>query len=114
MASTEDLDLDEKLREFLRTVITPVAEQLRARGVIFFARVPSGNDETWWQAPEGSIEPCDLSRVDIGDRLRELWVREGLPELAALSSRLIDIARTVAAAEPEASAEVSPFIYVMF
>jgi hypothetical protein len=110
MSSTDEA----KLRRFYRDELCAAADALSARGVRFFPLGPEPERETWYErVPPGlpeliSFEPDEAERL-----VREQWEREGLPELARLARRLFALAHGLELSE-EQSADVSPFVYVMY
>lgn len=110
MSSTDEA----ALRRFLVSQLAPVAARLRERGVAFFPLGPEAAEESWYQpAPEGEPELSELEPEAFEARLRQRWERQGLPELAALAAPLAQLARQLEVGEEE-SAEISPFVYVMY
>jgi hypothetical protein len=107
MSSTED---ERRARAFFREKLLPAAAALRERGVAFFPLGPDDAD-SWFEAPPAG-DPF-LTLGDLETALREHWEAEGLPELAALARSLADLADALEIREQD-SADVSPFVYVMY
>jgi len=107
MSSTED---ERRARRFYRRHLAPTAERLRARSVRFFALGPD-EAESWFEPPPQGSDFFALE--DLEGALRERWQADGLPELAALASRLAELADALEIREQD-SADVSPFVYVMY
>jgi len=102
------------LRRLFRTGLAPAAEALRARGVRFFAPGPEPGRESWYEpGPTGEPELVELEPDAFEAALRRRWEGEGLPELAGLAAELMRLARQAEIGEQE-SAEISPFVYVMY
>lgn len=104
----------EQLRAYFADELVPAARALRERGVTFFAQRPDGHADSWY-VDAATAEP-DLFEVEADDAertLREMWLSEGVPELAALAASLMQLAGDVRLDEDQ-SAEVSPFMYVMY
>lgn len=110
MSSTDE----KRIRRFYRQHLVPAAEQLRARGVSFFPLGPEPGQGTWYaSAPTDEPEFTEVEADQCERELRESWEAQGLPELAALAVRLMELAGELEMDE-EQSAEVSPFVYVMY
>lgn len=111
MSSTEDA----RLSKFFDRHLVPLAERLRARGRLPFPLGPDEQSASYYVAPEpGEPGFLELDDPEACERaLRALWERRGLPELAALSRPLLELARRLEIREDE-SGEVSPFVYVMY
>jgi hypothetical protein len=118
MSSTEKPTVDSATRRLLEKFWTqqllPAAAALRSRDVRFFDLAPDASVKTYYSrhqnvdAPFVALEPADWESL-----LREMWQREGLPELATLAGPLMALAQKLKLREEE-QADVSPFIYVMF
>ncbi|MCU0609736.1 MAG: hypothetical protein MUF22_08235 [Chitinispirillaceae bacterium] len=96
---------------FFAEEIIPAVRKLNARRVEF-VEISLEDDSASWYRPF-TAQPC-LERLDgkaLAVRLQELW--HDVPELVALTTKLAQLAETQKA-RVEQSAEVSPFIYVMF
>lgn len=110
-SSTEDEDL----RRFYEDRVVPVAERLAARGVRFIPMGPDPDEDTWYE--DAPTEPPEL--MPLGDqvecllRLKDLWQRQGLPELAELVEPLVRLAEQLQPPE-EQPAEISQYVYVMY
>ena len=102
---------DRELLHFFHERIVPAAEDLRGRGVSFFAREPDRTRASYWNTrARGESYIFDVGE-DLGGELHTLW--RDHPELQALASDLASMARTMAERGAE-SADVSSFIYAMF
>lgn len=111
MSSTEDT----RLGKFFDKRLVPLADQLRARGVRFFAMGPDADAESFY-LPANPMEPefIELEGPAACEKaLLELWERQGMAELAALAGPLMDLARHLEIREEEWG-EISPFVYVMY
>lgn len=109
MSSTDAL----RLQRFFRKRLVPAAEKLRARGVSFFPLGPESEAETWYEGPPREPKFTTLAVDECEAALRELWQQKDLPELAALAGELMNLAKHLEVQEEE-SADVSPFVYVMY
>lgn len=109
MSLTDDL----RLRRFFRKRLAPVAEKLRARGVSFFPLGPEPEADTWYKGPPTEPKFTSLNVDECEAALCELWRAQGLPELAELAGELMNLAEHLEVHEEE-SADVSPFVYVMY
>ena len=110
MSSTDE----RKLRKFFAKRLLPVAESLRARGVRLLPVAPHAEAESWYEdATRGEPDFTEIEAEDCERALREMWERQGLPELAALAADLMRLARDLDLDEEQA-AEVSPFLYAMY
>lgn len=108
MSSTE-----ERLRRFFAERLVPAAEKLRRRGVRFLPLGLGHGDETWYRPPPEVPDFVELGD-DGGERaLRQLWQAQGLTELVELVPEILELARELELDE-EQSADVSPFLYVMY
>ncbi len=106
MNSTDD---ERRARRFFRRHLIPAAQRLRARGVTFFPLGPD-EDASWFSSPPAG------DFLEIGDleaSLREHWEREGLDELARLARAFADLADALEIRQQD-SADLSPFVYVMY
>ncbi len=103
-----------RLRRFYREELVRAARALRARGLRFFPLRPEPEQASWYvPARDGEPEFLELEAETTEARLRAHWEAEGLPELARLAGPLLELARELELSE-EQSAEVSPFLYVMY
>lgn len=109
MSSTDE----RRLERFYRTRLVPAAEALRARGVSLFPLGPDDASESWYVGPPREPKFATLEVEACEDALRELWQENDRPELAALAEELMEIARRLEVRD-EDSADVSPFVYVMY
>ncbi|MEO2003489.1 MAG: hypothetical protein ABGY41_05275 [Candidatus Poribacteria bacterium] len=109
MSSTDDL----RLRRFFRKHLLPAAAKLRARGVSFFPLGPEPEAETWYEGPPTEPKFTSLNVDECEAALRELWQNQDRPELAELAGELMKLAEHLEIHEEE-SADVSPFVYVMY
>ena len=99
------------MRRFFQERIVPVADLLRERGVSFFALEPDRARTSYWNTrPRGEGYVFAIGE-DLAGELHVMWRDHS--ELQALAVELAAMARTVAE-RPEASADVSSFIYAMF
>jgi 5'-deoxynucleotidase YfbR-like HD superfamily hydrolase len=109
MSSTDDA----KLRRFHRDELCSAARALAQRGVQLF---PLGFDErpSWYEKADPAEPEFIAFEADALERtLREHWEKQGLPELVRLAPKLAELARELELSE-EQSADVSPFVYVMY
>ena len=110
MSSTDET----KIRDFYREHLVPAADRLRERGVSFFALGPDPDEVTWYvPGPADEPEFTEVEDDTCEEQLREAWRAEGLAELEALARPLMQLARELELDE-EQSAELSPFVYVMY
>lgn len=109
MSST---DQEQRLREFFRSQIVPLAERLRERGVEFFPLTPEADvDGYYYDVPSDQPEFIDLDPTEHARLLKKRWAAEGLPELAECADALFELADSIEVDIEEP--EVSPAIYVM-
>jgi hypothetical protein len=110
MSSTNE----RQLRKFFDKKLAPAARKLRDRDVRFFARSPADPGEDWYVDVSGGLpEFIELDDADAERELRAMWEQQDLPELAKLAKDLMKLAREIEI-EEEQSADVSPFVYVMY
>jgi len=105
---------DKALRRFFAERLTVVAETLRRRGYTAFSLGPDEDADTWYvdvDPEEPVFIEVEVEQMDAD--LRGMWEKEGLPELAALSTSLVKMGHDLRADEDE-SADISPFMYVMY
>jgi hypothetical protein len=109
-----DGPIEEKLRRFFQRELTPAAEALRTRGVDLFPLGPDKERETYWEpAPDDEPDFIEVTPENFGAGLEARWNEQGLPELAVLASRLMELAQDLEI-QQEQSEELSPFVYVMY
>ncbi len=115
MSSTDGGRGARAVSRFWQRRLRPAAERLKARGVGFFPRGPEREAESWYVAgpPAEAPELVEIPLDGCADLLRRHWEEAGLPELAALADELVELARACEI-EAEESADVSPFVYVMY
>ena len=105
---------DRRLERFFRRLLVPAATALRERGVRFFPSGPEAEQESWYsEVPADEPEFGEIDAEQIGEILSAHWQEQGLPELAELGVPLQRLARQLKGSEEE-SADVSPFVYVMY
>ena len=103
-----------KMRRFFKRHLVRAAQELRERGVRFFALGPEKEAESWYvDGPFGEAEFVRIEKADLEIAMRDMWKAQDLPELAELVTSLMKLARTLEPYEDD-SEEVSPFIYVMY
>jgi hypothetical protein len=102
------------LRRFYANELIAVAEKLRSSG---YEGISLGRDEnvgTWYVDVDAeSAVFIEVEVEQVTARLRGIWEGEDLQELAALSASLVEVARDLRTDEDE-SADISPFMYVMY
>jgi hypothetical protein len=110
MSSTEEA----RIRKFHARLVE-AALRLRQRGITsFFPMGPDPQAATWYvDGPQGEPELIELEERACGSLLQAHWKRQGLHELAELAGPLMELAGKLKAAQ-DPSADVSPFIYVMY
>jgi hypothetical protein len=115
MSSTRSpADVDRELRRFWAERMVPAAGELRRRGVRFFETGPRPHAGTYFIPHAPAASPfTEIEPERPAELLREMWSAEGLPELAALAGPLAALGPVLKPGEEE-SAEISPFVYVMF
>ena len=118
MSSTEKPAADpattKLLDKFWSQQLLPAAEALRTRGVRFFETAPDAKADSYYTSHEPSADPfIKLEPADWEKLLRDMWQKEGFPELASLAHPLMELAAKLKLRDAEQS-DVSPFIYVMF
>ena len=110
MSSTDE----RRLRRFFQDELVRAARELRQRGVSFFPLRAEPEQPTWYvPGPVGEPEFVEFEAEDCERRLRDYWQAQGLPELARLAGPLLELAHSLELDE-EQSADVSPFVYVMY
>ncbi|MFO0691360.1 MAG: hypothetical protein U0900_21865 [Myxococcota bacterium] len=110
MSSTDD----DRLRRFYVDRLEPAARRLRERGVAFFPLGPDAGAASYYAPPPTGPDFASLDDAAAwGEALRALWSAQGLPELAELVPELMAIAGELDVAEEE-TADISPFVYVMY
>ena len=121
MSST---DRDEAARRalgsFFDEKLMPLSMKLRDQGVTLFAPGPDPTRESYFVTrPQPAMtreefeSPSCEDFDDFARRLESMWKSRGREDLAALSGDLAQLARLAYTLDEE-SAEVSPFVYVMF
>ncbi len=121
MSST---DRDEAARRALESFfderLTPLSMKLREQGVTLFAPGPDPTRESYFvtrHQPAMTREEFEAPSCedfdDFARRLEAMWKSRGREDLAELSGDLARLARLAYTLDEE-SAEVSPFVYVMF
>ncbi len=109
MSSTEA-----RLKAFFERRLAPAAEELRRRGVSFFASGPEPETESWYlRVAADEPEFVEFDEQELAATLEQMWTDQELPELAELAGALVELSAELEPAE-EDSADVSPFIYVMY
>jgi hypothetical protein len=127
MSSTNDTDTDELLGALFDEIVLPLSERLRSEGVQVFPEVPDVQWLSYYvRRKQVANMPADFyegSCVDADDfalRMQTQWLFLGRPELAAEVARFAQVAALLRAQQGAgslactASAEVSPYVYVMF
>ena len=109
MSSTDE----SRLRRFFQKRLIPVADKLRARSFRFFPLAPEPDMDTWYEGPPSEPKFTSLDVDECEAALRDTWANQDLPELVELAGELMDLARQLEIHEEE-SADVSPFVYVMY
>jgi len=104
---------EERLTSYWEQEICRVADSLRARGVTFFAMGPTAADSWYTAVPADLPEFVEVEAETAERDLRAMWEAQGLPELAGLAEGLMRLASELQQDE-EQSAELSPFVYVMY
>lgn len=107
---------DERLRAIFRERLVPLADELRHRGAVGFhsaTESAEADDETWWQPPSDWPDLAECEPGAWAEQLRQHWRRHGLEELLPLADELVQLADELELDE-EQSAEVSPYVYVMY
>ncbi len=110
MSSTKN---EKELRRFFEKKLVPAAEKLRARGVELFPTAADDAESWYVPGPIGEPEFFEFEPGDVERTLREMWERDGLPELAKLAPDLAKLTRRLEFTEEE-SEDVSPFVYAMW
>ena len=118
--SAEEKDKASLAVEFFKEVLVPLALRERAAGKSFFPLRADTQAESYYVEPTRSLmiaSDFELraadSITDFVQELAALWISEGNEELAAMSPRLIELAREMSEQEKQAD-DVSDFMYVMF
>ena len=127
MSSTNDTDTDELLGALFDDIVLPLSERLRSEGVQVFPEAPDVQWLSYYVRRkhvanmradfyEGSCVDAD----EFALRMQTQWLSHGRPELAAQVERFAQVAALLRAQQGAgahactASAEVSPYVYVMF
>ena len=110
MSSTKD---ERELRRFFEKKLVPAAERLRTRGVELLPTRPDDAESWYVPGPIGEPEFFEFEPEDVERSLRELWERDGLPELARLAPDIAKLARRLEFTDEQAD-DVSPFVYAMW
>jgi hypothetical protein len=118
MSSTEKSAADpattKLLDKFWNQQLLPAAQSLHGRGVRFFETAPDPASTSYYTPHKSAADPfVQLEPADWERLLRDMWQKEGLPELTTLAGPLMDLAEKLKLRDAEQS-DVSPFIYVMF
>lgn len=100
-----------QLRRFFRKKLVPTAARLQERGVRFFPLDADAEAESWYEpGPAGEPEFTTGEPEDCARELRELWLGQGLPELAPDLMKLADRIKT----DHNEESELPPELYVMY
>jgi len=101
------------LQDFYAERLAPIAKSLHSRGVEFFALQPNPEATSYYlDRNDVSDYIFKIDSEDIGQQLREHWIREGHSELIELVEPLLELAGQLRQQE-EISEDVSPYIYAM-
>ncbi len=109
MNSTEE----DHLLCFFERLRGPVAYEIRERRGQLFPLGPDNADSWYVNYDPGTPEFVTVETHDLVDDLRRMWLEQDLPELARLADEFIEIAGQLRLGEEE-TADISPFIYVMY
>ena len=109
MSSTDD----ERLRRFYVERLEPAARRLRERGIEFFPLGPDTAAPTYYAPAPTGPDFATLEEEDCGPVLREMWRAQGLPEIAELADEMMTLAQELEVVGEE-TADISPFVYVMY
>ena len=104
---------EQRLCRFFARKLVPAAQTLQGRDVRFFPLGPDAAESWYEDGPAGEPEFVEIEVEDCERMLREMWERDGMPELAALAADLMKLAREIELDE-EQSDDVSPFMYVIY
>ena len=108
-----DSNVERELAAFFENSLSPAAEALRKRGVVFFEDGFRKEADTYFfkrSDDEKYVQQIDLER--LSEQLASLW--QDIPELLAITDSLEEFSRQLEARESESGGDVSPFIYAMF
>lgn len=112
--SSTDRAAERRLKRFFEQRITPAAERLRRKGTHFFATRPDPSAKSYYEKHERADSPfVEIEFENCESLAAQMWQRQGYPELVELCGPLFALASQLTPPEEE-SADVSPFIYVMF
>lgn len=96
-----------------REQLVAIAALLRARGVSVMSLGPEPDAATWYDAsPDGPEFVERESMAMLLQALRQLWLAQGLPELAACAEPLLALADAYQA--DDTPARLPPSLYAMF
>ena len=104
----------ETLRRFFSGTLAEVARALRRRRYVAFPSGPDEDAESWYVDVDPDAPTFVTVEVaELEAELCRMWEAEGLPELAGITRDLLQMAEALQVDEDE-SAEISPFLYVMY
>ncbi len=108
------------LEAFFDTTVLPLSARLREQGTTLMPLGPDPSRASYYvtrhrpsMTREDFESPSCASFDDLAQRLEAQWRSHGREDLAALAPALGALAREAYALDDE-SADVSPFVYVMF
>jgi hypothetical protein len=120
MSLTEPAAHEASARKFFQQRLLPVAQRVRERGVALFPAGPEPSKASYYEprdrrplTPEDFEVPTMQQPEQLAEALASLWRGQHMPELAEQAPAFVELARSLRQVEAQ-SAEVSPFVYVMF
>ena len=112
--SAADPATQKLLEKFWADRLVPAAQAARQRGIKFFELGPDAATPTYYTKHQSAGDPFSQLEPDQWEtKLREMWQKDGLPELANLSKPLMQLAEKLKMKD-DTTSDVSPYIYVMF
>ena len=128
MSSTNDTRADDLLAALFDDIVLPLSERMRASGVQAFPEAPDVQWLSYYvRRKHVANVPADFHEGSCADadefalRLKAQWLALGRTELAGHVGRFTEVAALLRAeqnveggAANAGSAEVSPYVYVMF
>ena len=105
---------DEKLARFFQEELTPVAIDIRQRGIQLLPGADTAEQTSYYRPyMKPQVNMTAVGQDAIAHELAKLWTTQGLPDLASLAGPLMALA-TELAADDDQDGDLSPFIYAMF
>ena len=105
------------IKEFFESYILPLHQRVKAGEVKYLSDAFRSNEASYFSAPQHaqyhylSTIPTDNEEALVA-YLQAFW--KGSPELQSLAPELVELAFAIKEENREQTAELSPFLYVMF